>query len=233
MNSSGEKNIKSLELVCGIDEAGRGPVLGPLVIGGVCFEEKNLPYLRQIGVKDSKKLTTKKRKELASLIKNNCVSYKVIIVSAQEIDKREERKITLNRLEELKMADLLNELKPGCIILDAADVNEERFGDSIEKLLKYKPKRIISKHRADDTYPIVSAASIIAKDTRDNIIDEFKLKYGNIGSGYPSDQVTVKFLKEWIIKYKKAPKIARKTWQTTKKILEVEVHTKKITDFFK
>ena len=147
------------KVICGIDEAGRGPVLGPMVIGGVCFTEKNLNFLVEIGAKDSKKLTPRKRKELASLIKENCHSFKIVEISAREIDEREKRKISLNRLEELEMAKIINELKPDIIYLDAADVNEERFGESIKKLLSYKPSKIISKHRGDDIYPIVSAGS--------------------------------------------------------------------------
>jgi ribonuclease HII len=230
---SKEKKNDSSELVCGIDEAGRGPVFGPLVLCGVCFYKPDLEILKTIGVKDSKKLTTKKRKELAKIIKDKCIKYKVLIVSAQEIDQRENKRITMNRLEELKMAEIINELEPNCIIIDAADVNEDRFGKSIEKLLNFAPKRIISEHKADDTYPIVSAASIIAKDKRDAIIDELKQKYGEIGSGYPSDPITIDFLRDYIKEYKKAPPIARMSWETTKRILNEEVKTRKITDYFK
>ena len=203
-----------------------------MVICGVCFNEDNLEYLVKIGAKDSKKLTTKKRCELAKLIKENCASYHYIIISAQEIDKRETDKITLNRLEELKMAEIIKKLKPDIIYIDAADVNEDRFGESILKLLDYKPREIISKHRADDIYPIVSAASIIAKDKRDRIINELKQEYGEMGSGYPSDEKTTLFLRNWIKKNKKAPIFARKTWETTKKIIDNELGNRKITDFF-
>ena len=79
-------------VICGIDEAGRGPVLGPMVICGVCFFETELKLLVDIGVKDSKKLSPKKRTELAKIIKDKCISYKVIVVTAQEIDAREKKK---------------------------------------------------------------------------------------------------------------------------------------------
>ena len=221
------------EIICGIDEAGRGPVLGPLVLCGVCFAKPKLNYLKEIGAKDSKKLTAKKRKELTKLIKENCHSYHVIVVSASEIDQREEKRITLNRLEELKMAEIANELKPHVLYLDAADVNEKRFGESIGKMLDYDIKEIVSKHRADDLFPIVSAASIIAKDKRDAIIEELSQKHGDFGSGYPSDERTTTFLRAWIKKNKKAPPFCRKSWETTKKMLEEEVGNKKITDYFK
>ncbi|MHA1436570.1 MAG: ribonuclease HII [Promethearchaeota archaeon] len=232
MNLLEKKRKNSSELICGIDEAGRGPVLGPLVLCGVCFTKQNLDYLLEIGVKDSKKLTAKRRKQLASLIKKKSYSYKTIVVSAKEIDEREKKKITMNRLEELKMAEIINYLKPEIIYIDAADVNEERFGKSIEKLLNFAPKKIISKHKADDLYPIVSASSIIAKDKRDELINKIKLEYGDIGSGYPSDKKTINFLREWIRNHKVAPPFARQTWATTQKILLEELKIKKITDFF-
>ncbi|MFX1236824.1 MAG: ribonuclease HII [Promethearchaeota archaeon] len=209
----------------------KGPVLGPLVICGVCFLEKDLEFLKSIGTKDSKKLSAKKRKELSQLILGKCHSYKVIIVSPQEIDDREQKNLSLNRLEELKMAEIINFLKPQHVYLDAADVKEVRFGKSIKKLLDYSPEKIVSKHKADDTYPIVSAASIIAKDKRDDIINQLRLKHGDIGSGYPSDEKTIKFLKNWIKTNKKAPEFARKTWGTTKRIINEEILSKKITDF--
>ncbi|MFX1447501.1 MAG: ribonuclease HII [Promethearchaeota archaeon] len=232
MNSSKNQVIKQ-ELICGIDEAGRGPVLGPLVICGVCFIKSELDLLDKIGVKDSKKLSMKRRADLAKIIKKKCNSYKTIIINAQEIDAREEKRITLNKLEEIKMAEIINELQPDVIYLDAADVNEERFKKSIIKQLRYAPKKIVSKHKADDLYPIVSASSIIAKDSRDKIIEDLKNKYGNFGSGYPSDIRSIEFLREWIKERKKVPHFARKTWETTKKIIREELTNAKITDFVK
>jgi ribonuclease HII len=220
-------------VICGIDEAGRGPVLGPMVICGVCFFESELKLLVDIGVKDSKKLSPKKRTDLAKIIKNKCKNYKTIVVTAQEIDAREKKRITLNRLEEIKMAEIIEALKPNIIYIDAADVNEARFGKSIQKLLKYSPIKIISKHKADDLFPIVSASSIIAKDMRDSIIEDLKKNYGDFGSGYPSDMRSIEFLREWIKEKKKAPLIARKSWETTKKIIREEISNTKITDFIK
>jgi len=209
-----------------------GSVLGPMVICGVCFTRTKLEFLSEIGVKDSKKLSTKRRNQLSELIKSNCYSHKIIVVNPQEIDQREKKNITINRLEELKMAAIINDLKPDIIYIDAADVNEERFGRSIKNLLNYNPKRIISKHKADDIYPIVSAGSIIAKVKRDTLIDGLKEKYGEFGSGYPSDVLTIEFLREWIKNHRKAPYIARKSWNTTKNMLNEEIANRKITEFF-
>lgn len=209
----------------------KGSVLGPMVLCGICYLKSKLSLLSEIGVKDSKKLNPKKRSELAEILKNSCYSYKIVVVNSQEIDQRETKKITLNRLEELKMAVIVNNLKPDIIYVDAVDVNEERFGNSIKSLLHYAPKKIISEHKADDTYPIVSAASIIAKNRRDSLIEEFKVTYGNFGSGYPSDPRTIKFLKGYLKKHKRAPKIARRTWNTIKRMIDEELFSRKITDF--
>jgi len=197
----------------------------------VCFKEPRLSYLTEIGVKDSKKLSAKRRSILARLIKESCSSFKVIVVLPEEIDQREEKRITLNKLEELKMAEIIRELKPDSIYIDAVDVNEARFKQSILNLLNYRPKEIISKHKADDLFPIVSAASIIAKDKRDTLIEELKEKYGDLGSGYPSDLRTTDFLRKWIRQNQKIPPFARKTWATTKKIADEELLNSKITDF--
>ncbi|MBY8983439.1 MAG: ribonuclease HII [Candidatus Lokiarchaeota archaeon] len=210
----------------------KGPVIGPLVLCGVCFKESRLSYLTEIGVKDSKKLTAKRRRILAKLIKESCSSFKIIIVPPNEIDQREEKRITLNRLEELKMAEIVRELKPDSIYIDAVDVNETRFTQSILNLLNYHPKEIISKHKADDLFPIVSAASIIAKDKRDTLIEELKEKYGDLGSGYPSDLKTINFLRNWIKEKQNIPPFARKTWETIRKIVDEELGNRKITDFF-
>ncbi|MFX1302753.1 MAG: ribonuclease HII [Promethearchaeota archaeon] len=209
----------------------RGSVLGPMVLCGVCFVKSKLGYLSEIGVKDSKRLSPKKRSELAKILMNNCYSHKIAVISPQEIDAREIKKITMNRLEEMKMADIINSLKPDIIYIDAADVNEQRFGKSIKSLLNYAPKKIISRHKADDIYPIVSAGSIIAKDRRDALIEELQNKHGNFGSGYPSDVRTIEFLREYVKKNKKPPIFARKSWDTTKRIIREELSNRKITEF--
>jgi len=221
---------KENKLICGIDEAGRGPVLGPMVISGVCINNDQLESLSRLGVKDSKKLSQSKRKSLSIKINEIC-TCKSFIVTPDEIDKRIDLKISLSRLEQLKMAEIINFFKPDVIYIDAADVNENRFGRSMCDLLIYTPYKLISKHKADDIYPIVSAASIIAKDTRDRLIAELHGIFGDFGSGYTSDEKTIKYLTEWIQKHRQAPDFARKSWNTVKRILESEVLTRKITDF--
>lgn len=218
-------------LVCGLDEAGRGPVLGPLVLCGVCFKQSKLEYLQEIGVKDSKRLSSERRSKLSNIIKENCCSFKVLELSPQEIDQRIKKRISLNQLELRKFVEIANNLKPSKIYIDAADTDEKRFGNTLKAKLNYTPKTIISKHKADDIYPIVGAASIIAKVKRDEVIENLKEKYGEIGSGYPSDEKTTRFLREWIRNEKEPPPFARLSWKTTKDILDKEINNKKITQY--
>lgn len=202
-----------------------------MVICGISFLKSQLENLSKIGVRDSKKLSPDKRTKLTYFLKQNCVSYKIAIVSVNEIDERINRKITLNRLEELKMAEIINELRAENIYIDAADVNEKRFGTSVSKLLNFSPKLIISEHKADEKYPIVSAASIVAKYERDSIIARLRAIYGDFGSGYTSDRKTIDFMRNWIIKNKSFPPFVRRSWETAKNLEEELIFNKKITDF--
>ena len=219
-------------LICGIDEAGRGCFIGSMFICGVIFKESDLHLLEESGVKDSKKLTPRKRTELCKFIVENCENYKVIEVTVKEIDEREQNNLNLNQLEVLKFAEILNILKPDEAYLDAADVNEERFKANVEKKISTKIHKIVSKHKADDLYPIVSAASIIAKTIRDKKIYELQKKYGKIGSGYPSDDISINFFRNWLKTKKSIPEFVRKSWDTTKKLVDSELFSKKITDYF-
>jgi ribonuclease HII len=208
------------EIICGVDEAGRGPVIGPLVIAGVTVH--NEKTLESWGLKDSKKLTPVKRYILSKKIIDNVLSFEVLIIKANDID--DMRKVmTLNEIEVHAFSKIIKKLRPTRCFVDAADVNAERFGKDIAKSFS-NPPEIISKHKADDMYPIVSAASIIAKIRRDQevkIIEETLQKRLNrpLGSGYPADPITQQFLSEWVEKYHTLPPHTRKSWKTSKKIL--------------
>jgi ribonuclease HII len=209
----------------------KGPVIGPMVICGVSFLKSRLKYLSELGVKDSKKLSPNKRMNLAHFLKKNCLSYKLAVVPVNEIDQRVNKKISLNRLEEFKMAEIVNDLQAEEIYIDAADVNEKRFELSIRKLLKFTPKLIVSEHKADEKYPIVSAASIIAKYERDSIIAGLREIYGDFGSGYTSDRKTIEFMRNWMVKEKSFPPFVRRSWETSKVLAEELIFNKKMTDY--
>jgi ribonuclease HII len=209
-------------LVAGVDDAGRGAVIGPLVIAGVLMEENELPKLKKLGVRDSKLLSPSRREMLAVEIRQIAQKHTVMKLSPQEIDKVVEtgRKLhRLNRLEAQTMAKVIETLKPDIAYVDASDVLEERFGHHIQECLPFKV-RIVSEHKADRTYPIVSAASIIAKVERDKEIAELTQKYGNLGCGYPTDPKTVHFLQQYLEKFSEYPDFVRKSWKPAKKAKE-------------
>jgi len=218
-------------MICGIDESGRGPVFGPLVITGIKFYNDQI--LLELNVKDSKKTSPKRRKFLADIIKKNAVDYEVLMIRAKDID--DMRKVmTLNEIELNAYAKIIKKLKPDVCYVDSVDVNEQRFGRDIQSGLTFKCE-IVSKHKADDIYPIVSAASIVAKTARDAEIEKIAKKLEPrlnlpLGSGYPADPITQKFLKTWIGKYKTLPPYTRRSWKTVQNILR-QKSIKKLDDF--
>jgi ribonuclease HII len=206
-------------LIAGVDEAGRGCVIGPLVIAGVAVKVENLHLLSELGVKDSKLLTPKKREELYPEIIRLTEKYQTIMVLPYQIDKAVEsaRKLhKLNRLEAQAMAQVIEALKPDEVYVDAADTVEHRFRNHIQECLKIKT-RIISKHKADQIFPVVSAASIIAKVERDREIASLRLEYGDFGSGYLTDPKTMIFLKRLLEKNGEYPSFVRKSWKPAKR----------------
>jgi len=207
-------------LIAGVDDAGRGAIIGPLVIAGVLLEEKDLPKLVTLRVKDSKLLSPKRREELSGAIRTLVLKYHVERLWPAEIDKVVNSHIKLqklNRLEAQTMAKVIDALKPNMAYVDASDVNEERYKEHIQEHLPFKPE-IISEHKADRNYPIVSAASIIAKVERDKAIAELKQKYGELGCGYPADHVTIRFLEKWLEQHEEYPDFVRKSWKPAKEL---------------
>jgi ribonuclease HII len=217
-------------LVAGVDDAGRGAIIGPLLIAGVLLEEKDIPKLVALRVKDSKLLSPKRRTELSEAIRGLVLKYHVEKLWPKEIDKVVNSHIKLqklNRLEAQTMAKVIDALKPDKAVVDASDVNEARYKEHILESLSYKPE-IISEHKADRNYPIVSAASIIAKVERDKAIAELTRKFGEMGCGYPTDQQTIAFLENWLRQYGEYPDFVRKSWKPAKKLRQ-EKATKQTT----
>jgi ribonuclease HII len=218
-------------MICGVDEAGRGPVIGPLVVAGVKLKDEN--KLREIKVKDSKKLSSKRREILSIRIKQIALNYEIIVIKAKDID--DMRKVmTLNEIEVNAFTQVIKKLRPDICYVDSADVNEGRFATDILNGLSYKPE-IVSKHKADDVYKIVSAASILAKTKRDEEIEKIASKLKEkielpLGSGYPADPITQKFLKSWYKRYGKLPPHTRHSWKTIENIIN-ERKNKKLDEF--
>ena len=206
-------------LVAGVDEAGRGCVIGPLVVAGVLISKEKLHVLSWLGVKDSKLLSPRKRVVLFAEISGLAKECHVVKISPKEIDcvVESNRKLhKLNRLEAKTMAQVINALNPDEAFVDAADILEERFKHHIQEGLTVKAK-ITSKHKADKIYPVVSAASIIAKVERDKEIAALKGVYGDFGSGYLADPKTMIFLRQWLQTHDDYPSCVRKSWKPAKR----------------
>ncbi len=206
--------------IAGVDEAGRGPVIGPMVMVVAAIDEKEEFELRTIGVKDSKLLSPIQRKELAVIINDICiVEHKII--SPKEIDDAVNHPTrNLNVLEAEITGELINKIIKRVgennikeIVLDCPSINPKAYLEEIGKHVKASVK-LIAEHKADKNHLIVGAASIIAKVIRDEEIKKLKQKHNiEFGSGYPSDETTINFLKKNYDKYD----FFRKTWSTYKK----------------
>jgi ribonuclease HII len=202
--------------ICGVDDAGRGSMLGPLVIAGISLDKKNLKQLSSLGVKDSKKLSPKSREDLYKKIIKIADNYYVAKISPRTID-FSVKNHCLNGLEAKYMAKVVSKLNSDISYVDSCDVNPTRFGREISQMSGNH--KIKSYHHADSRFVIVSAASILAKVTRDRAIMKLR-KDHNLGSGYPSDSVTVKFVTNYYKINHVMPIFVRKSWKPVKKIME-------------
>jgi ribonuclease HII len=208
----------SVRQIAGVDEAGRGPVMGPLVVAGIVIDEPHSEALAEWGVRDSKQLTPKQREKMDVKIRQLALQVELLEISADTIDTQRRSKHNMNELETQWMVEILQRLRWDVAYIDAVDVDADRFGRAIQSHFA-PPRLVVSEHKADSTYLVVSAASIVAKVRRDQRIAELHRVYGDFGSGYPSDPKTVHFLKEWIAHHDTFPDVVRKTWETASDIL--------------
>lgn len=205
-------------IIAGVEEAGRGPVIGPMVMAICTIEESKEERLREIGVKDSKLLTPLRREQLFEQIQELC-KHTIIVLNPSEIDSAlNDPDMNLNKLEAVTSAKLINSVKLDRVILDCPSNNIPVYTKYVKDKVDDKTIELIAEHKADLNHLIVGAASILAKVTRDRLIEEIKREIGeNFGSGYPSDPLTVSFLRS---NWKTHEKIFRKTWATYKKVAD-------------
>ncbi|MBU4069798.1 MAG: ribonuclease HII [Nanoarchaeota archaeon] len=208
-------------LILGIDDAGRGPVIGPMILAGCLIDQKKEANLKKLGVKDSKQLTQKRREFLADIIKEQAETFEVIIVYPKEIDGENANGTKLNELEALACAKIINTINKGYkkikVVVDCPSPTISKWQDFLKtKIENLSNLEISCEHKADKNHVAVSAASILAKSTREKEMDKLKIKFGSeIGSGYCSDPLTCKFLEKHAIKHQDED-IFRKTWITWK-----------------
>lgn len=219
-------------LVLGIDDAGRGPVLGSMFLCGVLTTKDKEDVLKKLGIKDSKLLEHKKRVELVKTINEHSIDSFVVKSTPEEIDKSIHSGINLNTLEAIKTAMIINKLNTKerqkekiRVIVDCPSVNIHAWTNTLIGYVEHKDNLDIScEHKADLNHPVVSAASILAKVTREEEVSKLKKQYneyGNIGSGYPGDPDTKEFLKKHG-KNLADSGLFRKTWATWKTMFPEE-----------
>jgi ribonuclease HII len=206
----------------GIDEAGRGPVLGPMVLCGLVVDEQQEKKLKTLGVKDSKVLSSERRKELSEKIEETSTHVIILRVPAHKIDANRKRGINLNQIEAIKMAEIINMIKPDKVYIDAPSYNSHKFTDYLFSKLENKNVEIIAENYADKKYPVVSGASIMAKVDRDEQIRKLEEEVGeSLGVGYPHDELTIKHVEKLARKNgNKMPRYVRTTWDTTRQIIK-------------
>lgn len=213
-------------LIVGVDEAGRGCIMGPMVIGFAAIEQSEEHTLRKIGVRDSKRLTAQKREELFPQVQKMC-KCRHAEISAHELTLLMD-KYSLNEIEAIKIAEMINGAnypKGTLIYVDSPDNIPTNFAKRIEKYLRVRYK-IISQNKAEDLHLVVAAASIIAKVARDEKIERIKKEIGyDFNSGYTSDPQTIKFLQAHM-NDGKVHKYLRHKWGTLENLKQ-----KKLSDF--
>lgn len=205
-------------LISGLDEAGKGPVLGPLVICLASIDAAREKELVELGVDDSKKLSPKRREELFPEIQKLC-EHQLRILNASELNERMGKE-TLNEIEARAMGELASSV-PGRIYIDLP----EKYPNGFLRKAGLLERDVVAEHKADAKYPIVGAASILAKVTRDRMIEELAAKVGEIGSGYPADERTINAIKDPVRRGKLKGHI-RERWSTVERVLQP-----KLTDF--
>lgn len=219
----------------GIDDAGRGPAIGPMILAGVLTEgEEQEIELKKLEVKDSKLLLPAKRKRISDIVKQK---FKHFIVKS--IPKEIDDSTNLNTLEAIKAGMIINKLLKETktkekveIIVDCPSVNTKAWTETLFNFIEEKDRVSLScEHKADFNHPIVSAASIIAKEEREDEVKKIKAEYKiDFGSGYPSDPTTVAFL-EKNVKDPQFKDIIRFSWGTIRRMLEEKSGKQKKLDF--
>lgn len=195
--------------ILGLDEAGRGCVLGPLVVGGYLVDEAQLEALKATGATDSKALTARRREDLIAPL-TELGEHGLRLVSAKEIDGG-----NINTLEEHAFASLIEEFKPHRVIIDCPvhPGGIPNFMKRMRALVSYEPQWVV-ENKADATYPPCGAASIFAKVNRDRLVAEM----GDVGSGYPGDPKTLRWLQGFVDSKKPFPVGVRTRWETVRRM---------------
>lgn len=205
------------ERILGLDEAGRGSLVGPLVVGGFCVSSDRLDELVATGAKDSKALSPAARERIFAALAP-VGSRDTVVLSPRRVDRAVE-KGRLNTLEAEAFARLIREHDPDIAYVDACDPDERRFGRTVARLAGGS-SRVVAHHHADRDVPAVGAASIVAKVCRDRALARLRTTLGEeLGSGYPSDPKTVAFARAFLSDGTAVPPWMRRSWGTMQRVM--------------
>ena len=206
----------------GVDEAGKGPVIGPMVVAAVRTEPARLPA----DVDDSKRLTPERRTEIAAALRDDdAVALAVITIDPPVIDAPASDMNTLTVQGHARAVGGVV-CSGDRVVADAGDTSESRFATRLASNMDDSgiadSITVDAAHGADETDPVVGAASIVAKVARDarvTAIDRTYPAYERIGSGYPSDPTTRAFLRAYVGDHGDVPPHARRSWATCADVL--------------
>ncbi|MBI4009922.1 MAG: ribonuclease HII [Candidatus Aenigmarchaeota archaeon] len=204
-----------------------------MVIAGVTVPKSNEKKLKNFGVNDSKLLSPKKREELYGKIEELSTNIVIMRVQPCKIDNYRAMGINLDKIEAMRMAQIIDLNLNSKIYVDSLSQNSKKFRQLIVSFLQNKEADLVVENYMDETITVVGAASIIAKVERDKAIKELAQQVGQpVGVGYSHDPVTIKFVENLIKQTKgKLPEYVRKSWVTTEMLLE-KSWQKKLKDFF-
>ena len=203
--------------VLGIDEAGRGSLVGPLMVGGFLAAEDRLGELTELGVRDSKALSPSRREEIFEELPRVGRTF-LVVLSPAAVDRAVGRG-RLNDLELSAFARIVRDAHPDVAYADACDPVAARFGRRLSAQARTGCV-VHARHKADRDLPVVGAASIVAKVHRDRALAELRATLGaGLGSGYPSDTATVAFVRKVLAAGGSAPVWLRASWSTTERYI--------------
>ena len=210
------------KIIVGVDEAGRGPILGPLVMAALAIKEENIKKLEWLGVKDSKLLAPDIREDLFERLRDIIHDFRVEVIEPDAIDlSLSEENTNLNWLEADTAARMVCELNPDTAIIDCPSPNIPAYTDYFSRKLSTGVRdkaKLIVEHKADVNHIIVGAASIVAKVIRDRQVEHLKKEIGlDFGSGYLSDPKTKDFLEKYHEQY---AHLFRKKWRPYQEMME-------------
>jgi ribonuclease HII len=196
----------------GVDEAGKGPVLGSMFAAAVRADPDTLPD----GVGDSKGIAAAERERLDERIRSTADAVAVAEIPVERIDGDTD----MNTLTVAAQAESLSGVAADGLVglVDAGDTDAARFGRRVAERVDAAVE-LTAEHGADESDPVVGAASIVAKVARDSHVEDIAAEYGDVGSGYPSDPTTREFLANYVDANGELPDCARTSWSTSQDVL--------------